>query len=687
MPCLRFRRTALTLLCTLCSCTTLLAASLQAKHENTSGTISIYRQGEKAPILTQVAGADFRPYLHPIVAPDGKGELTEFSPGHHRHQTGLYWGFTRVNGRDHFHHPGDNYFKRKEIKVLNTTDNSVSWSVAYDLLDAAGKPVLTETKTWTMRDEDQHYVLDLVWSGEGRTDVTIGKYQYGGLFLRMPWKRGMEGFAVNNVGQKNREAEGKRADWVDAGMTVPGRDDMAHILIMDHPDNPGYPLPWRVDGQLGIGPCYARLGDWKIPAGKSVTFRHRILIYTGAQNDDLINHAWGEHIKGAKNKPKPPSKSAAAPVPPANDPNSLILQIVSQSKDPTAQAAMLNGMLLGLEGQRQVRPPAIWARLYPQLQKSPSADVRSVADKLAQKFGDQGAHQKALATLQDNSLPVQQRRDALAALLNQKRPELKALLPKLIDDPSLRPDAIRAYAVLEDPIAPKLLLQRYKSFDQQNQRIVVETLASRRTYAASLLQAIKSKVVSKSDVPVYLARTLRQMLGGSFTDVWGDVKEVAADKAKQMSRYKALLTDSHVAKGDISNGRVIFDKTCLACHTLFRTGGQVGPDITGSNRANLDYILYQLIDPNDDVPEAYRMVVVTTDDGLIISGRVVEEDEQRLILQTTTERKTILKNEIDERQLSPKSMMPEQMLAALKDNDVRDLILYLRSNKQVRLPE
>ncbi len=81
------------------------------------------------------------------------------------------------------------------------------------------------------------------------------------------------------------------------------------------------------------------------------------------------------------------------------------------------------------------------------------------------------------------------------------------------------------------------------------------------------------------------------------------------------------------------------------------------------------------------------MVVVTTDGGLIISGRVVEEDTQRLILQTTTERKTILKNEIDERQLSPKSMMPEQMLAALKDDDVRDLILYLRSNKQVPLPE
>ena len=39
-----------------------------------------------------------RPYIHPIVSPDGKGILTEYSPGHHKHQTGLYWGFTRING-------------------------------------------------------------------------------------------------------------------------------------------------------------------------------------------------------------------------------------------------------------------------------------------------------------------------------------------------------------------------------------------------------------------------------------------------------------------------------------------------------------------------------------------------------------------------------------------------------------
>jgi len=282
--------------------TAAVSASADLKIVKQADGLAVQRDGRA--IVTQVARVDFRPYLHPIIAPDGKGEVTEFSPGHHKHQTGLYWGFTRVNKRDHFHHPGDNYFKRQAVDVLTGSGASVSWRVVYDLLDAQGKPVLTETKTWSLSDHGSHYALDLTWSGRARAEVTIGKYAYGGLFLRMPWKRGIQGAAVNSAQQTNGAAEGKRAKWVDVGMQVKGRKDLAHIVIMDYPDNPGYPTPWRVDGQLGVGPCYARLGDWKISAGKSATFRHRLLIYTGVKDDDLIEEAWADHIKGAKNLAK-----------------------------------------------------------------------------------------------------------------------------------------------------------------------------------------------------------------------------------------------------------------------------------------------------------------------------------------------------------------------------------------------
>lgn len=260
--------------------------------------IAVFRPGGTRPLVVLNSKPDFRPYLHPIVAPDGVGELTEFSPSHHRHQTGLYWGFTRANNRDYFHHPGDGYFQRQSAKVLAVKGPTARWETVYHLMGEDGKAILSERQTWAMRDGGDHYVLDLVWEGRGRVDVTIGRYDYGGLFLRMPWRDGLGGTAVNAEGLSNEKAEGKRSAWVDVGMPIEGRKDPGHIVVMDHPSNPGHPQPWRVDGQLGVGPCPARLGDWKIARDKTVTFRHRLLVYTGDSKPDLVKKIWDEFARG-----------------------------------------------------------------------------------------------------------------------------------------------------------------------------------------------------------------------------------------------------------------------------------------------------------------------------------------------------------------------------------------------------
>ncbi|MCB0631793.1 MAG: PmoA family protein [Lewinella sp.] len=284
----------------------------------TEGVIQIYQQGQEQAVVTQHAAEDHRPYLHPILAPDSKVELTEYSPGHHKHQTGLYWGFTRVNGtgapadtlkkwfyrqdkpeqiqqqigRDFFHHPDDGYWQRQSLDLLIDEGEQLKWQTVYNMLDENANPILKETQIWTFSEKNGEYFLDLEWKGEALTDITINEFDYGGLFLRMPWKEGIEGEAVNAARQRNEKAEGQRAMWVDVGMEVEGLDEWGHIAIFDHPDNDGFPLPWRVDGQLGIGPVRARLGDWQIKKGETATFRHEVVVYTGQLNDIAMNDRW-----------------------------------------------------------------------------------------------------------------------------------------------------------------------------------------------------------------------------------------------------------------------------------------------------------------------------------------------------------------------------------------------------------
>jgi len=270
-------------------------SQLKVVQDEKAQTISVFRLAGTTPILTQVAKKDFRPYLHPIMAPDGKGVITEYSPGHHKHQTGIYWGYTRVNGRDYFHHPEGDYWRKVSAKIIKAKGAEVKWQTVYDLLDEKGNAVLRETQTWTMQEKDGKYVLNVDWEGDAQTDVTISKYDYGGLFIRMLWREGIDGEVVNAARQKNEKAEGQRAMWVDAGMTIAGRKDRVHVAVFDHPENKGFPQYWRVDGQLGIGPARARTGDWHIKKGEVEVIKHQLIVYTGQLNDVEINNMWGEY--------------------------------------------------------------------------------------------------------------------------------------------------------------------------------------------------------------------------------------------------------------------------------------------------------------------------------------------------------------------------------------------------------
>lgn len=268
------------------------AGLLVLKHNSGEGTFSVLRSGGDEPLLVHNARSGTRPYIHPLVAPDGQGVLTEYSPGHHKHQTGIYWGLKQVNGRDYFMNLHEDYYRRVSAAVLQGEGTTVRWKTVYDLLDESGVTILTETQTWAFAEGAGKYLIDLEWRGEAKVNVTMGKFYVGGLFLRMPWRRETGGMVVNSEGQRNGEAEGRRAKWNDIGVPIAGRTDFGHIAVLDHPDNTTFPTPWRVDNELGVGPSRQILGDWTIPKGEQEVIRYRLVVYTGDFDEDSVNQWW-----------------------------------------------------------------------------------------------------------------------------------------------------------------------------------------------------------------------------------------------------------------------------------------------------------------------------------------------------------------------------------------------------------
>jgi putative heme-binding domain-containing protein len=119
---------------------------------------------------------------------------------------------------------------------------------------------------------------------------------------------------------------------------------------------------------------------------------------------------------------------------------------------------------------------------------------------------------------------------------------------------------------------------------------------------------------------------------------------------------------------------------------LFDSGKTIGPELTGSNRANLDYLLENMLDPSAVIGKDYQLTQIVTDAGRTINGIIKEENDTAVTLQTPTDVVTIPKKEIDERELVKLSLMPEGQLKPLSAEDVRDLVAYLGTPAQVPLP-
>ena len=76
------------------------------------------------------------------------------------------------------------------------------------------------------------------------------------------------------------------------------------------------------------------------------------------------------------------------------------------------------------------------------------------------------------------------------------------------------------------------------------------------------------------------------------------------------------------------------------------------------------------------------MHVIETGDGRVVTGMVVEERDNALTLQTANERIVLPADEVERRERSGASMMPEGLLQHLSQDDVRDLFAYLAGEHQ-----
>ncbi len=269
--------------------------------------LQVPRDGLALPLAVQNASPKHRPFLHPLLAPDGLGSATEDAPEHHAWQHGLYFGLNDVNGvgfwTEGLHPPHRDMDGRVYTlgHAARTADSShvAQWSVDAAWRDQLGRDLLTDSAHFALTWLTASYHLDIRWQITAAVDVHFGRYDYGGLFLRMPVYPQTQPVLLTSEGHAHPDqAEGRRARWVALAAipaerrSLPKASQHLAVALMDHPGNFRHPTPWRADSGYGVGPSPCIAGPWTLARGESVTLTYRALITIGRPDATTIESSY-----------------------------------------------------------------------------------------------------------------------------------------------------------------------------------------------------------------------------------------------------------------------------------------------------------------------------------------------------------------------------------------------------------
>jgi uncharacterized protein len=146
------------------------------------------------------------------------------------------------------------------------------------------------------------------------------------------------------------------------------------------------------------------------------------------------------------------------------------------------------------------------------------------------------------------------------------------------------------------------------------------------------------------------------------------------DRQKVLDRLAPLLKEG----GDSTRGKVVFQEQCSKCHRYGTTGGQVGPDLTGTAAIPRSELLTHIIDPSRSVEGNFVQYTVATKDGRMINGLLSSETKTSVELtDAEAKRQVVLREDIDEMAVSKKSLMPEGFEKQVSTDDIKNLLAFL----------
>jgi putative heme-binding domain-containing protein len=302
--------------------------------------------------------------------------------------------------------------------------------------------------------------------------------------------------------------------------------------------------------------------------------------------------------------------------------------------------------------------------------------------------GSPTAVDEALKVLTDNSQELGLRTELARCLGEiQSDASLPTLLNLAIGRGSAEPALQRVALVSlrnfsKDSIAGTVIGAMGGSISQEHdlRDTACRTLATRKNWAIALIREVLRWNLRKENIPIDVVQQLRAYADPEVAQLAEQVfgKEIlisSAAKLEQMQRLKTLVASQ---KGDPLAGKIHFTAKCGTCHKLFGEGNTIGPALDAYERGNLSFWLISILEPSAEIREGYQSYAALTEDDRVITGMISAQNGNAVTIRGADNQETTIQQEdLRELRALKTSLMPEDVLQGLSDDQVRDLFAYV----------
>ena len=298
-------------------------------------------------------------------------------------------------------------------------------------------------------------------------------------------------------------------------------------------------------------------------------------------------------------------------------------------------------------------------------------------------WNDPKAMETARKIIADGRSQANLRSTFVHALGSEKNPaNIEAFTALVYDNDApilIRQSAVNALGEMNDADAAKALLGRFDQLPADLKPMAINAAVLSKASAGVLLDAIREKKIALSNMNENHARAINgfndEALSKQVVEVWGKVQtERDPARAKLAGEYKQLFL-SH--GGDATKGQAVFTAKCAQCHTIYGKGGNIGPDLTGSGRDNLDLVLSNVLDPSLVIGKPYYVYVAKLKDDTAVSGLLVEDSAKQIVLKDPAGLHVVPREQLVKLVQQNISMMPEGLEQTMSKDEFCDLIAFL----------